>query len=88
MPEADSKGDLEKAEREIKPTVVAFDQDDFKPELISRTLAIKADIFVDRLGDQDTEKDWQDAIDRGATGIQTNHPAELLEFLRNRKLHR
>jgi hypothetical protein len=43
--------------------VVAFDQDDFKPALISQTL------------------------DKGAKGIQTNHPAELLGFLRARKLH-
>jgi glycerophosphoryl diester phosphodiesterase len=88
MPEADSKGDLEASERELKPTVIAFDQGDFKPELIAQTLAMKADIFVDRLWAQDTEKDWQDAIDKGATGIQTNRPAELLEFLRARKLHR
>jgi len=87
MPEADSKGSLEKAERMLKPTVVAFDQGDFKPELISHALAMKADIFVDRLGDQDTESSWQDAIDKGVKGIQTNHPAELLEFLRTRKLH-
>jgi glycerophosphoryl diester phosphodiesterase len=87
MPEADSKESLEKAERTLNPTVVAFDQDDFKPALISQTLAMKADIFVDRLDHQDTEKDWQDAIDKGAKGIQTNHPAELLGFLRARKLH-
>lgn len=88
MPEADSKESLEKAERTLKPTVVAFDQDDFKPALIWQTLAMKADIFVDRLWDQDTEKNWQDAIDKGANGIQTNRPAELVEFLRARKLHR
>jgi len=87
MPEADSKGNLEEAERELKPTVVAFDQSDFKPELISQALAMKADIFVDRLWDQDTESFWQDAIDKGVKGIQTNRPAELLEFLRSRKLH-
>jgi hypothetical protein len=87
MPEADSKGNLEKAEQMLKPTVVAFDQGDFKAELISQALAMKADIFVDRLWDQDTEKDWQDAIDKGVKGIQTNRPAELLEFLRTRKLH-
>ena len=88
MPEADSKEDLEKAEEMLKPTVVAFDQNDFKPELISQTQAMKADIFVDRLWAQDTEKDWQDAIDKGAKGIQTNRPAELVEFLRAKKLHR
>jgi len=87
MPEADSKGSLEKAEKMLKPKVIAFDHDDFKPELIDQTLAMKAEIFVDRLGDQDTEKDWQDAIDKGVKGIQTNHPAALVKFLRDKKLH-
>ena len=87
MPEADSKGSLEKAEQMLKPTVVAFDQDDFKPAMISQTLAMKADIFVDRLGGQDTEKDWQDAIDKGVKGIQTNHPTALLLYLREKHLH-
>jgi glycerophosphoryl diester phosphodiesterase len=87
MPEADSKEHLEEAERMLKPTVVAFDQDDFKPATISQALAMKADIFVDRLGDQDTEMDWQDAIDKGAKGIQTNHPTALLRYLREKHLH-
>ena len=87
MPEADSKGSLEKAEQMLKPTMVAFDQDDFKPAMISQTLAMKADIFVDRLGGQDTEKDWQDAIDKGVKGIQTNHPTALLLYLREKHLH-
>jgi glycerophosphoryl diester phosphodiesterase len=44
-------------------------------------------IYVDRFGDADTPAVWQDAIDRGATGIQTNKPAELVEYLRSRKYH-
>jgi glycerophosphoryl diester phosphodiesterase len=87
MPEADSQTHLDEAERMLKPTVVAFDQGDFKPALISQALSMRADIFVDRLWDQDTESFWQDAIDKGVKGIQTNHPAELLDFLRTRKLH-
>ena len=88
MPEADNVAALTKSAQLLKPSVVAFDQSDFKPELIRQACDMKAEIFVDRLWDQDTPELWQDAIDRGASGIQTNHPAELLEFLRAKGLHR
>ncbi len=87
MPEADNRLSLKRSEHLLKPTVVAFDQDDFKPALIHRAKAMKADIYVDRLDEQDNAQAWQDAIDRGAKGIQTNHPAELLQFLRDKHLH-
>ena len=88
MPEADDANTLKKMAEVLKPTVVAFEQSDFKPELLKQALDMKADIYVDRLWAQDTPELWQDAIDRGAKGIQTNHPAELLEFLRAKNLHR
>ena len=40
----------------------------------------------DRLGDADTPEAWQKAIDQGASGIQTNLPAELATYLRDHKL--
>ena len=88
MPEADNQEALSKSADLLKPTVVAFEESDFKPELIKQALDMKADIYVDRLWAQDTPELWQDAIERGAKGIQTNHPAELLEFLRAKNLHR
>lgn len=87
MPEAGPAFYLGRGQHLLKPTVVAFDEDDFKPAIIEKALAKKEEIFVDRLGDQDTPKDWQDAIDRGARGIQTNHPEELVKFLRDKQLH-
>lgn len=87
MPEAGPMLYLKMGQHTLKPTVVAFDNSDFKPEIIARTLAKKEEIFVDRLGDQDTPQFWQDAIDKGVSGIQTNHPAELVQFLREKHLH-
>ena len=88
MPEADNQETLTKISQVLKPTVVAFEQSDFKPELIQQALDMKADIYVDRLWAQDKPELWQDAIDRGAKGIQTNFPEELLKFLRAKNLHR
>lgn len=87
MPEAGTSSYLRKGQLLLKPTVVAFDQDDFKADTIAAALKQKEDIFVDRLGDQDTPQFWQNAIDRGVRGIQTNHPTELVEFLREKRLH-
>ena len=88
MPEAGNGPYLKLGQRLLRPTVVAFDNDDFKPAIIAQAQQKKEEIFVDRLWAQDTPELWQDAIDRGASGIQTNRPAELVEFLRARKLHR
>ena len=87
MPEADDSGSLKRGERLLRPKVVAFGQDDFKPALIRQTQAMKADIYVDRLDEQDNAQAWQNAIDQGANGIQTNHPAELVQYLREKHLH-
>ncbi|MDR3752129.1 MAG: glycerophosphodiester phosphodiesterase family protein [Terracidiphilus sp.] len=87
MPEAGTLPDLQMSQAELKPTVVAFGEDDFKPEIVAQALKENEEIFVDRLWAQDTPELWQDVIDRGARGIQTNHPAELVEFLREKHLH-
>jgi glycerophosphoryl diester phosphodiesterase len=53
-------------------------------------VAIKANagIFVDRLGPADTPESWEDAVRRGATGIQSDHPAELVQFLQSKGWHK
>ena len=53
---------------------------DFGPELVERALAAGAQIFVDRLGEHDTEEHWERARQLGATAIQTDRPADLLRW--------
>ena len=84
MPEAVSAAFCRKLIDEFHPKVIAFDAHDFTDEIIALAKTAKADIYVDRFGDADTPAFWQDAIDRGATGIQTNKPAELVAYLRSR----
>jgi glycerophosphoryl diester phosphodiesterase len=88
MPEAGGAGTLEKLLADLKPQVVAFDAGDFKDDAIAVAKRAGVDIYVDRLGSADNPSAWQDAVDRGAAGIQTDRPAELLEYLRSRKLGR
>ena len=86
MPEAYGAATLERLLADLKPRVVAFDAGDFKDDAITAARNAGVDIYVDRLGSADNAAAWQDAVDRGAAGIQTDRPAELVEYLRSRKL--
>ena len=88
MPEAGSAATLEKLLAELSLRVVAFDAGDFKDDAIGLAKRAGVDVYVDRLWSADKPADWQDAVDRGATGIQTDRPAELVAYLRSRKLHK
>jgi glycerophosphoryl diester phosphodiesterase len=74
MPEAGDAAILGKLLAELKPRVVAFDAGDFKDDVIAIARQAKVDIYVDRLGPADNASGWQDAVDRGAAGIQTGRP--------------
>ena len=84
MPEAGSVNQLSALLSTMRLKVVAFDAKDFVHEVIQLAREAHTDIYVDRLGSADNEAAWQDAIDRGATGIQTDHPAQLVAFLKSK----
>ena len=84
MPEARDAATLRRLLAAMPLKVVAFDARDFNDETIAVAKAAKAAIYVDRLGQADNAQAWQDAVDRGASGIQTDHPAELVEYLRKK----
>jgi glycerophosphoryl diester phosphodiesterase len=79
MPEAMSVNGVRKWAAELKPEVLAFDRNDWKDDVIAAAKeAGVRDLFVDRLGADDTPEAWEDAIRKGATGIQTDRPEDLL----------
>jgi glycerophosphoryl diester phosphodiesterase len=82
MPEARSAGFARKLVDELHPEVIAFDASGFKPETIAVAKKGNALVYVDRLGTADTPAAWQEAIDLGADGIQSDRPEELVTFLR------
>lgn len=86
MPEARSAEFAQTLVDDLHPPVLAFDASDFKPDVIAVALKAKAKIFVDRLGMADNPAAWQEAIDQGADGIQTDLPGELVRFLREKGL--
>src|ERR1700761_4517845 len=86
MPETISPDICKFLVRGMQPQVLAFDANDFKDPVIACAKDANAKIFVDRLGDADNPEAWQKAIDLGASGIQTNLPAELATYLRAHNL--
>ena len=84
MPEANNVETARRLIDELRPRVFAFDARDFRPDVIKVVIDAGAQINVDRLGTADTPAHWQEAIDRGAHGIQTDHPGELVDYLRKK----
>jgi len=88
MPEAGSAEGAARLIEELHPAVLAFSARDFQDGIIAVARKGGAGVYVDRLGPADTPEFWEDAIRRGATGIQTDHPAELVRYLRSKGMHR
>lgn len=92
MPEARDAAWARQLRDSLRPEIFAFDASDFLRDAIdvARTGGAKtggaktggAKIFVDRLGASDNAAAWREAVEMGADGIQTDHPAELVRFLR------
>jgi len=83
MPEAGNPDQLASLIDSLHLKVAAFDAKDFIDPVIQVARRANVEIYVDRLGAADNEAGWQDAVDRGAAAIQTDHPAELVAFLKS-----
>ncbi len=76
MPEAVNAETLRKSLAELKPPAVAFSDWNFKPELVTMAREAGCEVFLDRQGKTDFPQYWSAAIEAGATGIQTDRPAD------------
>jgi glycerophosphoryl diester phosphodiesterase len=88
MPEAKNAEFAKMLIVELHVKVMAFDTSDFNPEVIAVAKQGNAQVFVDRLGAADNPAAWAEAVQWGATGIQTDHPEELIRFLREKGYHK
>src|ERR1700677_1704200 len=84
MPEAFNPENVQKVVALLHPQLLGADERDFNGPTIAAAKAANVGIFVDR----QTEKEWRDAVDQGAVGIQTNYPVELTAFLRANGYHK
>lgn len=88
MPEARNPTVLKELIESLHLRVAAFGATDWNESTIAVARDAKIDMYLDRLGAADKPGMWQHAIDQGATGIQTDHPGELVQFLRGKGRHK
>jgi glycerophosphoryl diester phosphodiesterase len=88
MAEAGNASRLRQLIDSLHLRAAAFDDSDFNPETIRIAKERGVEIYVDRLGPRDNQSGWQSAIDAGAAGIQTDHPGELVLYLRSKYRHK
>jgi len=84
MPESENVETVKRLIKELQPKVIAFSAHDWKPEIIRLAKEAQAEVYVDRMGSTDSPSGWQSAIDDGADGIQTDRPAELVQYLKEK----
>jgi glycerophosphoryl diester phosphodiesterase len=86
MPEAGPADVCKLLVRALQLQVIAFSAGDFKEDVIQVAKQANAQIYVDRMGTTDQPEGWQTAVDMGATGIQTDRPAELVTYLKSHQM--
>lgn len=84
MPEAENAEICGSLVEHLHPKVLAYGAEDFHPDVIACAKRSGAKVYVDRMGATENPEGWQQAIDMGADGIQSDKPAELVEYLRTR----
>ena len=89
MPESSNVDMVKRIVTELHPKVIAFGASDWTPEIIKLAKDSGAELYLDRQGSDksgptDNPAGWQAAIDAGADGIQTDRPAELVKYLREK----
>ena len=82
MPDPESEETLPRMLERTKPAIVAPVWSDFSATFAATCHDVGAMVFVDER--ESTQANWQQALDWGADGIQTDDPAKLIAYLRER----
>ncbi len=86
LPEAYSVEGTRTIIEALKPPAVAL-SGQLNAEIVALAKAAGCGVIADRLGKNDNEAGWQAGLDAGVTGIQTDKPTALLQWLRAKNLH-
>ncbi len=83
MPDTTGVQDLEKVKKEFEPAAVSPSFSAISKEYVEKCHALGMKLFIDEEG-KDYRACWNQMLAWGVDGIQTDHPAELIEFLKAR----
>ena len=80
---------VDQIEAEWKPTPFAITDGGFRGytlEFVQKFHTMGVVVVPDIQGRDENEAKWQPMLDMGVDGLQTDHPAELIAFLKSKKL--
>jgi len=80
MPDPQNQGNLKPLLEKLKPAVVATDMGKLSQSFVNVAHSHGAKVFVDEK--EGTNAEWAKIIDWGTDGIQTDKPAELIDYLK------
>ena len=82
-PIRDREKNINEVEIQINPKVLASDMGNLSESFVKTAHANNAKVFVDEK--KGTPEEWEQIINWGTDGIQTDNHAALIEFLKSRK---
>ncbi len=80
MPDPGPEENISKVVEQIHPLILASDMRNLSENFVKTAHANQAMVFVDE--DKGTVDEWEKILRWGTDGIQTDHPDELIEFLK------
>lgn len=83
MPDPQNQKNLEQILKKLKTPLVATDMGELSQRFVDEAHQFGAKVFVDEK--EGTRAEWEKIICWGTEGIQTDKPAELIEFLKQIK---
>ncbi len=83
MPDPGPEKNIYELVKQVHPRVIASDMGQLSERFLKTAHASNAKVFVDEK--KGTPEEWEQMIRWGTDGIQTDNPAALIEFLKNRK---
>lgn len=69
-----------------KPDLLDGGWRDYTPEMIQLAKSLRLLVWPDIQSRDENPALWQQAIEKGFTGLQTDHPAQLVQYLRSKGL--
>jgi glycerophosphoryl diester phosphodiesterase len=79
MPDPGPKENIAKVVEAVHPRVLATDMDELNKDYMKIARKYHVKVMVDE--EDGTKEEWRKILNWGTDGIQTDHPAKLIEFL-------
>jgi glycerophosphoryl diester phosphodiesterase len=69
-----------------RPDLLDGDWKQYTPEMIRTSNSLQVPAWPDIQGKDEGPAVWQQAIEKGFRGLQTDHPAQLIQYLQSKGL--